>query len=111
MTPRTILEPDHESFRAAVRECFRAEVTPHVDRWRHQGVVDRESFRKAGDHGYLWMWAPEAYRGRGADRAIGLFVVEEDRDARVTRIFGGTSEIMAEIIDRRLGLDERRLTR
>ncbi|MBZ5708639.1 acyl-CoA dehydrogenase family protein [Nannocystis pusilla] len=33
------------------------------------------------------------------------------RDARVTRIFGRTSEIMAEIIGRRLGLDERRLTR
>ncbi len=33
------------------------------------------------------------------------------RDARVTRIFGGTSEIMAEIIGRKLGLDDRRLSR
>jgi acyl-CoA dehydrogenase len=32
------------------------------------------------------------------------------RDARVSRIFGGTSEIMAEIIGRGLGLDERRLS-
>lgn len=32
------------------------------------------------------------------------------RDARVTRIFAGTSEIMKEIIGRSLGLDERKLT-
>ncbi len=31
------------------------------------------------------------------------------RDARVTRIFGGANEIMAEIIGRGLGLDERKL--
>jgi acyl-CoA dehydrogenase len=30
-------------------------------------------------------------------------------DARVTRIFGGTSEIMKEIIGRSLGLDDRKL--
>jgi len=31
-------------------------------------------------------------------------------DARVMRIFAGTSEIMKEIIGRGLGLDERKLT-
>ena len=31
------------------------------------------------------------------------------RDARVTRIFAGTNEIMKEIIGRSLGLDERKL--
>jgi alkylation response protein AidB-like acyl-CoA dehydrogenase len=31
------------------------------------------------------------------------------RDARVMRIFAGTSEIMKEIIGRSLGLDERKL--
>ena len=31
-------------------------------------------------------------------------------DARITRIFAGTSEIMKEIIGRGLGLDERKMS-
>ncbi|MFZ6182326.1 acyl-CoA dehydrogenase family protein [Nannocystis pusilla] len=78
MTPRTIFEPDHEIFRAAVRKFFRAEVTPHVDRWRHQGVVDREIFLKAGEHGYLLMWAPEQYGGLGVDDMRYEQIVQEE---------------------------------
>ncbi|WP_434419978.1 acyl-CoA dehydrogenase family protein [Nannocystis pusilla] len=78
MTPRTIFEPDHEIFRAAVRKFFRAEVTPHVDRWRHQGVVDREIFLKAGEQGYLLMWAPEQYGGLGVDDMRYEQIVQEE---------------------------------
>ncbi|MEZ4448990.1 MAG: acyl-CoA dehydrogenase family protein [Nannocystaceae bacterium] len=67
MTPRTIFDEEHDLFRASVRRFFQAEVEPHVDRWRAQGSVDREIFRKAGQEGYLLMWAPERYGGAGID--------------------------------------------
>lgn len=78
MTPRTIFAAEHEVFRAAVRRFFRAEVAPHVDRWRAQGVVDREVFRKAGEQGYLLMWAPEAYGGLGVDDMRYEQIVQEE---------------------------------
>jgi len=78
MTPRTIFEPEHEIFRAAVRKFFRAEVSPHVDRWRAQGVVDRDVFRKAGEHGYLLMWAPEQYGGLGVEDMRYEQIVQEE---------------------------------
>ncbi|MEZ4381376.1 MAG: acyl-CoA dehydrogenase family protein [Nannocystaceae bacterium] len=67
MTPRTLFDEDHDLFRQSVRRFFRAEVEPHVDRWREQGRVDREVFRKAGEQGYLLMWAPERFGGAGVD--------------------------------------------
>ena len=67
MTPRTLFDDDHDLFRASVRRFFRAEAEPHVERWREQGCVDREIFRKAGEQGYLLMWAPERFGGAGID--------------------------------------------
>jgi long-chain-acyl-CoA dehydrogenase len=67
MMERTIFEPEHEVFRASVRKFFEAEVSPKVDRWRERGVVDREIFVRAGEQGYLLMWAPESYGGLGVE--------------------------------------------
>ena len=78
MTPRTIFEPEHEIFRAAVRKFFRAEATPHVERWRRQGMVDREIFHKAGEQGYLLMWAPEQYGGLGLEDMRYEQIVQEE---------------------------------
>lgn len=59
--PRTLFEPEHEQFRDAVRRFMQKEITPHLERWREQGQVDREAYLKAGDQGYLLMWAAEEY--------------------------------------------------
>ena len=42
-----------------------AEIAPHAERWRKQGMVDREAYLKAGAQGYLLMWADEKYGGAG----------------------------------------------
>ena len=65
MINRTIFDEDHEMFRDGVRRWFQNEVQPHTERWRDQGFVDPEWFRKAGEQGYLLMWADEKYGGAG----------------------------------------------
>jgi len=62
---RTLFEDEHEMFRDAVRSFFINEVQPHRERWREQGIVDREAFLKAGEQGLLLMWADEKYGGAG----------------------------------------------
>jgi acyl-CoA dehydrogenase len=64
---RHIFEPEHDTFRDAARRFFQAEVAPHSERWREAGVVDREAYRKAGEQGYLMMWAGEQYGGAGVE--------------------------------------------
>jgi len=65
--PRTIFEPEHEMFRETVRRFLEAEVQPHAERWREQGIVDREAWLKAGEAGLLMLWADEKYGGAGID--------------------------------------------
>lgn len=54
-------------FRDAVRQFMINEVEPHGERWREQGIVDREAFEKAGEQGLLLMWADEKYGGAGVE--------------------------------------------
>jgi len=65
ITPRTLFEHDHDMFRDSYRRFVQKEIGPHTERWREQGFVDREAFRKSGEHGYLMMWADEKYGGAG----------------------------------------------
>ncbi len=62
---RIIFNDEHEMFRDAARSFFTNEIRPHSDRWREQGIVDREAFLKAGEQGMLLMWADEKYGGAG----------------------------------------------
>ncbi len=57
MFPRTHFDTDHEQFRDSARRFYQGEIGPHADRWREEGCVDREAFTKAGEQGYLLMWA------------------------------------------------------
>ncbi len=62
---RNIFDDEHEMFRDAARSFYKNEVQPHGERWREQGIVDREAFLKAGEQGLLLMWADEKYGGAG----------------------------------------------
>lgn len=56
---------DQNLFRTAYRKFLEQEVVPHMERFREQGIVDREVFKKAGDQGFLMIWPDEKYGGLG----------------------------------------------
>ncbi|PPE75576.1 acyl-CoA dehydrogenase [Solimonas fluminis] len=62
---RKPLDAEMELFRDNARKFFQTEIRPHSERWREAGIVDREAFLKAGEAGYLCMWADEKYGGLG----------------------------------------------
>ena len=63
MIARSLYEPDHEMFRDSVRKWIAAEVTPNVERWREDGMVDRRVWESAGEQGFLCMYADEKHGG------------------------------------------------
>jgi acyl-CoA dehydrogenase len=74
---RTLFDADHNTFRQTLRNFFDREVRPHQDRWREQGQVDREVWRKAGAQGFLCPWLDTKYGGPGADFVCSVIVMEE----------------------------------
>jgi len=64
---RLIFEPEHEQFRDSVAKFMQTEVGPNAERFREQGMVDRELYLKAGEQGLLCTWADEKYGGAGID--------------------------------------------
>lgn len=62
---RTIFESEHDQFRDSVRRFFQREIAPQAAKWREQGYVDREAYKKAGEQGLLLLWADERYGGAG----------------------------------------------
>ena len=53
MIPRTLFTPEHEAFRAQVRRFMAEEVTPNRERWEEQQHVDRSTWTRAGELGFL----------------------------------------------------------
>lgn len=67
MLKRTIYDEEHEIFRQSVRKWAQTEVFPNGQAWRDAGCVSREIWKKAGDQGFLCMYAAEQYGGLGLD--------------------------------------------
>ncbi|MCB8943470.1 MAG: acyl-CoA dehydrogenase family protein [Ardenticatenaceae bacterium] len=75
---RNIFNEEHEMFREAVRRFVAREIVPFHEGWEHEGLVDREVWRKAGALGFLCMDAPEQYGGSGEhDFRYNVIVTEE----------------------------------
>ncbi len=87
MLPRLLQHPwmdaEIESFREQVRRCVADKLVPHLDTWRRQGFIPRETWRALGDLGFLLPEMPEAYGGPGATLAYQLVVQDELAKAEV----------------------------
>jgi alkylation response protein AidB-like acyl-CoA dehydrogenase len=135
---RMIFDPEHEIFRDSARRFFQAEIGPHaalqntrfkmaemraqidaVQTFVDQCVlVANGNELSAGVASEVKLLASEL-EGRVLDECVqlhgGAGYMEEHRicrmyqDARVTRIFAGTNEIMKEIVARSMGLDDRKM--
>jgi alkylation response protein AidB-like acyl-CoA dehydrogenase len=82
--PRELYTPEHEEFRAVVREFLTREVLPHHARWEAEGQVDREIYAAAAKRGVLGFAVPTEYGGLGIDDfRYNAVVVEEMSRARV----------------------------
>jgi len=78
----SILEQEHEDFRAVARAFFEKEVAPHHAAWEQAGIVDREVWRKAGERGLLCFDVDEAYGGPGIkDFRYNMVLAEESARA------------------------------
>ncbi len=65
-------------FREAYRRFLADEVAPNMPVWREQGIVDRSTFRKAGELGMLMVWPDERHGGLGdRDFRYEQIIIEE----------------------------------
>ena len=87
MLPRLLQHPwmdaEIEGFREQVRRCVADKLVPHLDAWRRQGFIPRESWRALGELGFLLPEMPEEYGGPGATVAYQLVVQDELAKAEV----------------------------
>jgi len=74
---RTLFTEEHEAFRKAFRQFADREIVPNQTRFREQGQVDRDLWRKAGAQGFLCPWLEEKYGGAGADFLCSVVIMEE----------------------------------
>ena len=64
---RALFEDEHEWFRESVATFVDRELMPNRERFREQRLIDRETWRKAGEAGFLGLGVPAEYGGSGVD--------------------------------------------
>ncbi len=106
---RMIFESEHEQFRDSVIKFMQAEVGPHAEKWRKEGMVPRELYLKAGEQGLLCTWADEKYGGAGIDdfRFEQIIIEENMRHGDIGFYINLHNDLVAPYIAK-LGNDEQK---
>ncbi|RQR24599.1 acyl-CoA dehydrogenase family protein [Burkholderia sp. Bp9142] len=74
---RTAFNEEHSLFRDHLRRFLERHVTPNLERWEKQGMVDRAFWRACGETGLLCPGVPEQYGGLGLDFRYNAVFLEE----------------------------------
>ncbi len=69
--------PDHEQFRATLRDFVAKEITPFVNEWDEAETFPRSLYRRAAEIGALGIGYPEEYGGTPADMFYRIVLAEE----------------------------------
>ncbi len=70
--------PEHDLFRATVRDVVEHHIDPHIDEWESAGIFPaHELFGRLGELGILGLEYDPAYGGQGADHSYTLVYGEE----------------------------------
>jgi acyl-CoA dehydrogenase len=104
-----IFEAEHDDFQRSVSRFFQTEIGPHAEKWREQGFVDRWAYTKAGEQGYLLLWADEKYGGAGIDdfRYEQIIIEENIRHGDIGFYINLHTGLVAPYIDK-FGTDEQK---
>ncbi|SAK51873.1 Acyl-CoA dehydrogenase [Caballeronia hypogeia] len=98
---RSVYREDHEMFRTTVRRFFERECLPRQAQWNEAGMVDRETWRKAGREGLLCVTLPTEYGGGGGDYGHSAVMAEEVARCGLSGVtFNMHSDIIAPYIAR-----------
>ena len=95
---RTCFNEDHGLFRDSVRRFFERELTPHLERWEAEEIVERGFWTKCGEAGLLCPTVPEEYGGLGLDFGYNAVIDEELAYAGSTAGITLHSDIVADYI-------------
>lgn len=74
---RRVFSREHELFREQFKKFCEREITPNVDRWEEQRIVDRDTWKRAGEQGYLCPMLDPKYGGSGVDFGYAAIINEE----------------------------------
>ena len=98
---RNVYREDHEMYRETVRRFLEKECLPRQAAWDKAGMVDRETWLKAGREGLLCASLPEQYGGADADFGFAAVFNEEVARSGVSGLgLGLHSDIIAPYIFR-----------
>ncbi|OZE93177.1 acyl-CoA dehydrogenase [Rhodococcus sp. 14-2686-1-2] len=73
-----LFDSDHELFRSSVRGFVDKHVAPNMEKWDEDRLIDRETWRAAGNQGLLGLPVPEAYGGPSETDYRFRFVIQEE---------------------------------
>src|SRR3546814_13992384 len=81
-----------------VARFIRTELEPRAERWRQDGCVDRDTWRKASEAGLLCASIPETYGGGGGTRAHEAVIHPELSRAGMGGSFGTANSISPALV-------------
>ena len=105
---RAVFDEELNLFRDQVRKFYDRALTPHLDRWEKDGIIDRQFWLACGEAGILCPTVPAEYGGLGLDFRYNAVISEELFYAGSSAGITLQSDIVADYIEN-YGSEEQKL--